>query len=132
MSQIPQSDQPNNPSGQPNNQPGPGDQYSSSYQGGGQAPAIDPGKTLGVVGLVLAIVASVVGLIVSIIALRKSKKAGFKNGLALAGVIVGVLTTLVSLIVAGVVIYGTVTVLDKCGELGSGTHQVAGTTITCP
>ena len=50
--------------------------------------AVDPGKTLGVVGFILAFVANLFGLIISIIALNKSKKAGYKNGLALAGIII--------------------------------------------
>ena len=42
-------------------------------------PAQDPGRTLGVVGLILSIVASAVGLVVSIVAHTKSKRAGFRN-----------------------------------------------------
>lgn len=48
-----------------------------------------PGKTLGIVGLIVAIFANVIGLIISAIALSQSKKAGYKNTPALAGVIVG-------------------------------------------
>ena len=125
MSQTPSNERP------PISEPTPSAQPVSAYPTPGPE-AVDPGKTLGVVGLVLAFVASFVGLIISIIALRKSKKAGFKNGIALAGVIVGVVTTIGSLIAAGVLIYATTTVLDKCAELGSGTHQVDGVTVTCP
>lgn len=57
----------------------------------------DPGRTLGIVGLVLAIVGSFVGLIISIVAFNQSKKAGFDNGLAKAGIIVGVITTVLTL-----------------------------------
>jgi hypothetical protein len=59
------------------------------------APADFPGKTLGIVGLVLAIVAPVVGVIVSAIALNQSKKAGFENKLAKIGLIVGIVLTVV-------------------------------------
>ena len=52
-------------------------------------PATDPARTLGIAGLVLSVFTSVVGLIVSIVAFRKSKRAGFKNGAALAGIVVG-------------------------------------------
>ncbi len=65
--------------------------YAPSY-------AEDPGRTLGIVGLVLAIVASLIGLIISVIAYRKSKAAGFRNGIALAGIVVGVVTTVLSII----------------------------------
>ncbi len=47
---------------------------------------VDPGKTLGIVGFVLAFVFALAGLIVSIIARSKSVKAGYKNGLATAGI----------------------------------------------
>ena len=57
------------------------------------APADYPGKTLGIVGLVLAIVAPVVGIIVSAIALSQSKKAGYPNQLAKFGLIVGIVLT---------------------------------------
>ena len=57
----------------------------------------DPGHTLGIVGLVLSIVGSFVGLIISIVAFNQSKKAGFHNGLAKAGIIVGVITTVLTL-----------------------------------
>jgi hypothetical protein len=57
------------------------------------APADYPGKTLGIVGLVLAIVAPVVGIIVSAIALSQSKNAGYPNKLAKIGLIVGIVLT---------------------------------------
>ena len=47
----------------------------------------NPGKTLGIVGFILAFFFPLVGLPLSIIGLVKSKKAGMRNGLALAGVI---------------------------------------------
>ena len=54
------------------------------------APGVDyPGKTLGVVGLVVAIFFNVIGLIISAIAFNKSKKAGYKNTPALVGIIIG-------------------------------------------
>lgn len=50
-----------------------------------------PGKTLGIVGLILAIVlGGVVGIIVSAIALNQSKAAGYKNTPAKAGLIIGI------------------------------------------
>ncbi|HEY5785073.1 MAG TPA: hypothetical protein VIT65_09875, partial [Microlunatus sp.] len=54
--------------------------YQQPY---GAAPAEDPGKTLGIIGLVLSFFTAIIGLIISIVALRKSKKAGFKNTPAL-------------------------------------------------
>ena len=47
----------------------------------------DPGRTLGVVGFVFAFVGlSIFGVILSAVGYHKSKVAGFKNGLALAGI----------------------------------------------
>jgi len=58
------------------------------------APAGDyPGKTLGIVGLVLAIVAPVVGIIVSASAMNQSKEAGYPNKLAKIVLIVGIVLT---------------------------------------
>lgn len=53
-------------------------------------PAQDPGRTLGIVGLLVAIFCGgIIGLVISIIAYNTSKKAGYKNNIALAGIIVG-------------------------------------------
>ena len=55
---------------------------------------MDPGRTLGIVGIVLGAiglccgVSAIAGLIVSIIGYNKSKNAGYKNTLALVGIIV--------------------------------------------
>lgn len=57
-----------------------------------------PGKTLGIVGLILAIFFNLIGLIVSAIALSQSRKAGFKNTPALAGVIVGAVLLVLGII----------------------------------
>jgi hypothetical protein len=72
------------------------------------APTADdfPGKTLGIVGLVLAIVAPLIGIIVSAVALNQSKKAGYENKLAKIGLIVGIVLT-VLIIVLYVVIFAT-------------------------
>ena len=59
-----------------------------------------PGKTLGIVGLIVAIFANLIGLIISAIALSQSKKAGYKNTPALAGVIVGAVLLVIGIIIA--------------------------------
>jgi cytochrome b561 len=67
------------------------------------APAGDfPGKTLGIVGLVLAILVPLVGLIISVVANNQSKAAGYPNQLAKIGIIVGAILTALWLI--GVII----------------------------
>ena len=76
--------------------PGGGNPYGAPQYGG--PPAQDPGRTMGIVGLVLAIFCSLIGMVVSIIAFNKSKQAGFKNNIALAGIIVGAVLFVVGLI----------------------------------
>jgi hypothetical protein len=91
----------------------------------------DPGRTLGIVGLVLSVVANVVGLVVSTVAYRRSRRAGFRNGAALAGIVIGLVTTL-GLVTASVVGgLAAKSVLDTCRELGPGQHVVNGITYTC-
>jgi hypothetical protein len=91
----------------------------------------DPGRTLGVVGLVASIFFSAVGLILSIVAFRKSRRAGFKNGIALAGIVIGIITTL-GILTAGVAGgIGAMHVVSVCRDLGPGEHHVNGVTYTC-
>jgi len=61
---------------------------------------------MGIVGLILAIFCSLVGLIVSIIAFNKSKAAGFKNNIALAGIIVGAVFIVLNIIYSVTVLPG--------------------------
>ncbi|MEO6109832.1 MAG: DUF4190 domain-containing protein [Candidatus Saccharimonadales bacterium] len=74
------------------------------------APKVDPGKTLGIVGFILSFVSSLAGLIVSIIALSKSKRAGFTNGLALAGIVIGSVMTVI-----GIGIFFAITIVSYNG-----------------
>jgi uncharacterized protein YacL len=62
-------------------------------------PAQDPGRTMGIVGLILAIFCSLIGLIVSAIAYNTSKKAGYQNNIALAGIIVGIVSLVLGLVI---------------------------------
>ena len=94
-----------------------------------------PGKTMGIVGLILAIIFPLIGLIVSIIANGQSKKAGYKNGVAKAGIIVGAILTALGILVLilslgslGAIFGGLAAV---CAELGPGVHTVGGATYTC-
>ena len=57
------------------------------------APADFPGKQLGLVGLILAILVPLVGLIISVVANNQSKAAGYPNQLAKIGIIVGAILT---------------------------------------
>jgi hypothetical protein len=126
---------------QPGYQQG-GYQQGGYQQGGYQQPGYSqqppagaggdfPGKTLGIVGLVLSFFTTIIGLIISIVALRQSKKAGFKNTPALIGVIVGIITTLLGIIFGIIGIVAFMALLDQCAQLGPGVHNVNGVTVTC-
>lgn len=112
-------------------------QYGSTP--GYQAPGENPGRTMGIVGLVLSFLGclSIVGIILSIVALNKSKKAGYGNGVAVAGIIVGAVV-LIGTIIGSIVLFSAVgevgqEVLDACSGLPSGTVvEVRGAEVTCP
>ena len=75
-------------------------QYPPGPHPAGTAPAGPlPGKTLGIVGLILAIFCSLIGSVVSFIAYRQSAAAGWKNNVALAGIIVGLVLFVLGLFV---------------------------------
>lgn len=60
----------------------------------------DPGMALAIAGLILCFVATPVGLVLCLLARSKSKKAGFNNGLALAGIIIS--TVLIAIVVLAI------------------------------
>lgn len=128
----PDGQQPPQPYGSPQGSPygAPG-----GYGGYGQ-PVENPGKTLGIVGLICAIIwpISVVGLIISIIAMVKSKKAGMGNGFALAGIIVGaigVVTGIIAIVGLIAVAGFTQEVIQFCETAGPGPQEFQGQQIDC-
>lgn len=118
------SNTPENPSGKPLppsygeqapvEQPAPYGQQPPAYQSqapyGQQSPygapaAVDPGKTLGILSVILPFVGlGLVGLILGIIGRVKSKKAGFKNTPALVGIIIGIVAVIATIIVGIVMV----------------------------
>ncbi|MFB2596250.1 DUF4190 domain-containing protein [Herbiconiux sp. P17] len=122
------------PTGAPAYQPQPG------Y---GAAVAPVPGKTLGIVGLIVGIagffivplLGSIAGLIISIIARNQSKAASVPNSPAKAGVIVGIVGIVLSVIWIAIVVIaiviGASALIAACGDLGPGQHIVDGVTYTC-
>ncbi|RPF22732.1 DUF4190 domain-containing protein [Myceligenerans xiligouense] len=111
----------------------PGQPPASQPYGEQPAGADNPGKTLGIVGLILSIIGctSLIGLIVSIVGMVKSRKAGMGNGFALAGIIVGAIGTIGGIIFAISLAIGGGALIEQCAELGPGTHEVDGVTYTC-
>jgi uncharacterized membrane protein len=96
-------------------------------------PAENPGKTLGIVGLVLGFLGplSLIGLILSIVGLRKSKKVGQSNGVAVAGIVVSSLVLIGVIILSVVLVTAAMHLLEVCNDLGPGTHLQNGITYTC-
>jgi hypothetical protein len=97
------------------------------------APASDyPGKTLGIVGLILAFIAAPIGFIISLVARSQSKKAGAKNTPATAGIIIGLIITLIYIILIIVSIVAGAALLNACAGLEPGVYDAGnGGTITC-
>ncbi len=98
---------------------------------------VNPGKTMGVVSLVLSIIGiHLIGIIVGFVGLNQSKKAGQKNGFALAGIIIG----FIGLAIFAVFVATSGALLGSlfgglgqvCAELGTGEWVVDGVTYTCP
>lgn len=117
------------PQGSPYGAPGGG------YGGYGQ-PVENPGKTLGIVGLICSIIwpISIVGLVISIIAMVKSRKAGMSNGFALAGIIVGAIGVISGVIaVIGLIAVAGFTqeVIQFCETAGPGPQEFQGQPIDC-
>ncbi|WP_434992590.1 hypothetical protein [Arthrobacter sp. Ld5] len=116
---------------------GPGAGSYPGQQGYQVQTAENPGKTLGIVGFILAILIAPVGLVISIVAFVKSRKARMGNGFALAGIIIGALFTIIGVIttIALIAFFGDVTqqIMDACEGQPPGTPvTVQGQPLECP
>jgi heme/copper-type cytochrome/quinol oxidase subunit 2 len=115
--------------------------YSSAPPAPYGAPANPtvPGRTLGIVALIVAIFFNVIGLILGIVALVQSRKAGHKNGWAVAAIIVGAVLTVLGIIIAIAVFTAlaaaagfTSEALEACTAVDfTGTVTVQGVTVDC-
>lgn len=102
------------------------------YAQSSQAVVVNPGRTLGIVGFILAFFVSPAGIIVSAIGLSRSRKAGQKNGLALAGLILSIVFLILSIVIIAAVVAATASLISTCADLGGGVQQIKGVTVTCP
>lgn len=76
-------------------------------------------------------VVNIVGLVLCIVAMRQSKRAGQKNGFALAGMIISLAGIV---IVVGIIAFIAPTLIaagQECARLGNGTHIVGNSVYTC-
>jgi hypothetical protein len=106
--------------------------YPATPGGAGPGQDADPGRVLGIIGLVLAFVVSIAGIVVSAIALQESRRAGHSNGFAMAGLILSIVFTVIGLAVAVIAVFAVIATLQQCAALGPGMHQLGnGLTFTC-
>lgn len=107
-----------------------------AYSSAPAAP-VNPGKTMGIVSLILSIIGiHLIGIILGFVGLSQSKKAGQKNGFAIAGIIIGFIgmALLLLFLVAGGALFGSLFggLAQVCNELGTGVWEIDGVTYTCP
>lgn len=130
---------PQSPSQPPAYQPPAAPPYTAAApppSGYDNVPATVPGKTLGIVAVIVVFFASVVGLILGYIARSQSKKAGVANTPAKVAIILGWIFTILG-IIGGIIatimiISGFGALADACNQLGPGVWQLDnGTTLTC-
>jgi hypothetical protein len=97
------------------------------------AQASYPGRVLGIVGFALSLLAvlNIVGLVLSIVALVQGRRAGALNGFALAGVIVGGIGVLITVLIAATAIPSILDAVLTCQRLGDGVHVIGNATYTC-
>ena len=96
------------------------------------APAAVPGKTLGIVGLILAFLAAPIGFIISLVAAVQSKKAGVPNTPATAGIIIGLILTIVWIVVIIVSVVAGAALLNLCAGLEPGIYPTPATAARSP
>jgi heme/copper-type cytochrome/quinol oxidase subunit 2 len=93
------------------------------------------GTVAGLVSLILAFVFPIAGIVVGAIALNQAKQGGYRNSLAKAGFILGIVLTVLVVVVVVVGTILSVTVFSDlfriCAELGDGVHHVNGVTYRC-
>ena len=92
-----------------------------------------PGRTLGIVGFALSFVGlvDIAGLIICIVAIVQSRRAGEKNGFALAGIIIAIVGILLTAAIVALTVPLLVHAGQECARLGNGTHVIGNSTYTC-
>lgn len=125
----PYPEQPTSGSGAP---VAPGGGYSAAPAPAYSQPTpTPPGRVLSIVGLVLAFLMAPVGLVISIVAAVKLGKAGQPKGLAIAGIIVGAIITILEIVAIILVVTVFAGLISMCADLGPGVWEVGGVTYTC-
>nr|WP_315267277.1 DUF4190 domain-containing protein [Microbacterium lemovicicum] len=90
-----------------------------------------PGKTLGIVAVVVAIFFNVIGLILGIVALVQSRKVGRKNGPAVAAIIIGAILIIVGIILTLAVVIPTFSAASTCASDPTAIVNIWGVQVPC-
>ena len=84
-----------------------------------------PGRGLGIAGFVLSLLAALapIGLVMSLVSLRQGRRAGYTNGFAVAGVVIGFVWTALLVVCAAATVYTVASTSGTCslGDLFTGT-----------
>lgn len=107
--------------------------------GGPPPSATIPGRTMGIIAFILSFFVQLIALILGIVALVQSRKAGHKNGFALAAIIISsvliVLGIIFAIIFFALILPGLVAttqmILEQCQQLGAGVQEINGITVDC-
>ena len=114
--------------------------YAAAPPGGyGQAPVGErPGRTMGIVAFILSFFVQLVALILGIVALVQSRRAGQKNGFAIAAIVISSVLIVVGIFVAIALLswfatQGTdlVNQINACLEDPSGSVVYNGIAMSC-
>lgn len=120
--------------------PAPQGPYDSAPQTTGSVPGQPaPGRTLGIVAFVLSFFFQLFGLILGIVALVQSRKAGRKNGFALAAIIISIVLGIIGIIaIIALIAFGAAAgnyaleAVQQCQAAGgTGTVVIEGTEVEC-
>ncbi|WP_442575232.1 DUF4190 domain-containing protein [Microbacterium sp. F51-2R] len=117
------------PPAQYSSAPPPAPQYAS-------APPSQPGRTLGIVAFILSFFAQLIALILGIVALVQSRRAGQKNGWALAAIIISAVLMILGVIAFFAIVLPLLSfsgeALQACQAVDfSGTVEVRGIPVDC-
>ncbi|WP_461474041.1 DUF4190 domain-containing protein [Microbacterium sp. HJ5] len=113
-------------------------QYASAPAASYGAPASTsvPGRTMGIVAFILSFFVQLIALILGIVALVQSRKAGHKNGWAVAAIIISAVLMVLGAILFFAVVIPLITfsseALQACQAVGfEGTVTVGGLPVDC-
>ncbi|ALJ21098.1 DUF4190 domain-containing protein [Microbacterium sp. No. 7] len=104
-------------------------------QGAYPAGPANPGKTLGIVAFILSFFLQLIAVILGIVALVQSRKAGQKNGFAVAAIIISIVLMVIGIIIGIVVLTQFMglanQIVTNCGPGGSGFVEMWGQQVPC-